>query len=633
MSQGRRSRDVPDDSPPVRMTTEGFREAARLLAYVSPYRRKFIAAQIFLLVGTLAGLAFPYFTGRLIDSAERGLRGGAAGAAEPMVGMDVNTIALILLLVLAVQAFCSYFQTYWLAEVGARGLSDLRRDLYAHLIRLPMAFFAGRRVGELGSRLAADLTMIQGMLTGAIPTFLGQMVVLAGGLTLILLTSARLTLIMLSSLPVAIAVAIVFGRWTRKVSREAQDKLADTHVIVEETLSGIASVKAFANEGYETARYRAGVESMIGVVLRGARYQGAFGAFVGFILFGSIIPTMWYGARLVEAGNLTFGGLTQFLLYTTYIGASLGQFARLYGEWHRTMGATQRVRELLSETPEDLDGPTAGISVRPLTPDVPPDRIVGDVVFEKVTFSYPSRKEVTVLHELSLMAEAGRRIALVGPSGAGKSTIVSMLLRFYDPDSGRILIDGRDARNYPLHELRGRMAIVPQDVLLFGGTIADNIAYGRPGAGAAEIEDAARQANAHDFIAGFPEGYQTVVGDRGVQLSGGQRQRVAIARAILKDPAILILDEATSSLDSESERLVQQALDALMRGRTSVIIAHRLSTVRRADRIYVIKEGQVVEAGTHEQLSAREGGLYRTLSELQFGLVDAGVPQAGEADC
>jgi ATP-binding cassette subfamily B protein len=425
---------------------------------------------------------------------------------------------------------------------------------------------------------------------------------------------------MLSSLPAAIGVAIVYGRWTRKISREAQDKLADTNVIVEETLNDIASVKAFANEDYETARYGAGVQSLIGVVLRGSRYQGAFGSFVSFVLFGSIIPTMWYGARLVEAGELSFGGMTRFLLYTTYIGGAMGQFARLFGEYHRTMGATQRVRELLSEAPEALERPPGEVAGWPRAPVGPPGRIAGDVVFEEVTFSYPSRKEVTVLRALSLTAAAGRRIALVGPSGAGKSTIVSLLLRFYDPDSGRVLIDGRDARDYALHHLRGRMAIVPQDVLLFGGTIADNIAYGRPGATAAEIEDAARQANAHEFIAGFPEGYQTTVGDRGLKLSGGQRQRVAIARAILKDPAILILDEATSSLDSDSESLVQQALDSLMRGRTSVIIAHRLATVRRADRIFVIKEGQVVESGTHEQLAAREGGVYRTLSELQFGL-------------
>jgi ATP-binding cassette subfamily B protein len=440
---------------------------------------------------------------------------------------------------------------------------------------------------------------------------------LVGGLVLITLTSGRLTLVMLASVPVVIGLAVVFGRLTRKVSFQARERLADTNVVVEETLQGIASVKAFANEDYETARYRAGIETFIGVVLRGALYQGAFTAFITFAGFGSIVLVIWYGARLVEGGALTFGDLTQFLLYTMFIGGAIGGFVRLYGEIQRTIGATQRVRELLHESPEET-GDTAAAASDGI------GRIAGDIAFEEITFAYPSRKEVTVLRNLSLTAKAGQRIALVGPSGAGKSTIVSLLLRFYDPAAGRVRIDGRDARDYPLRRLREQMAIVPQDVLLFGGSIADNIAYGRPGATQAEIEEAARQANAHDFISAFPEGYRTVVGERGVQLSGGQRQRVAIARAILRNPAILILDEATSSLDSESESLVQQALNTLMQGRTSVIIAHRLSTVRRADCIYVIKEGQVVEAGTHAELVARPDGVYRTLSELQF---DLGEPE------
>jgi ATP-binding cassette subfamily B protein len=600
------------DTPPAGITGEGLREAARLFRYLLPYRGKFAAALACLLMGSLAGLAFPYFTGRLIDSAQRGLGGTPAVGAGPVGAVGVNVVALLLLGALAVQAVCSFFQTLWLAEVGARSLADLRQDTYARLVRLPMAFFAQRRVGELTSRIAADLSQIGSTLTGSVPQFLHQLVLMAGGLTLIALTSGRLTLVMLSSFPVVMALTSVFGRLIRNISKEAQDRLADTNVVLEETLQGIASVKAFTNEGYETSRYRAGMMAVIGMALRGARYGGAFRAFVTFALFGSIVLVMWYGARLVEARALTFGELTQFLLYTMYVGGAIGQFAELYTQLQRTLGATRRVRELLQEVPEAVDGqPTADGAGRPA-------RIAGDVAFEGVTFAYPSRAEVTVLRGLALTAKAGQRIALVGPSGAGKSTIVSLLLRFYDPASGRVLIDGRDARDYPLHHLRERMAVVPQDVLLFGGTIADNIAYGRPGATPAEVEDAARKANAHDFIAGFPEGYQTVVGERGVKLSGGQRQRVAIARAVLRNPAILILDEATSSLDSESERLVQQALDGLMHGRTSVIIAHRLSTVRRADRIYVIKEGEAVEAGTHAELLARPGGLYRTLSQLQF---------------
>ncbi|MFI5457147.1 MAG: ABC transporter ATP-binding protein [Isosphaerales bacterium] len=620
MARYRRSRDATEDAPSAPLTGVSLSEAAKLLTYLLPYRRKFAAAQACLLLSTLTGLAFPYFTGRLIDSAQRVLVAVPPVPSGTTISLSASAIALVLVLLLAVQAACSFFQTYWLAEVGERSLANLRQDIYAHLIRLPMAFFTQRRVGELASRLASDLSMIQGMLTGLVPQFFGQLIVLVGGVALIALTSGRLTLVMLISLPVVIGMAAVFGRATRAVSRETQDKLAETNVVVEETLQGIASVKAFANEGFEVARYRAGIQALIGVVLRGARYQGAFGAFITFALFGSIVLVMWYGAILVEARELTFGQLTQFLLYTMYIGGTMGGFARLYGELQRTVGATQRVRELRREPTEDVNAAGSGAQDKPDAGSGSHRRLAGDVVFESVTFSYPSRREVTVLRDLSLHAKAGQRIALVGPSGAGKSTIVSLLLRFYDPDSGRVLIDGRDARDYSLHGLRDHMAIVPQDVLLFGGTIADNIAYGRPGASLPEIEEAARNANAHDFIIGFPEGYQTVVGDRGVKLSGGQRQRVAIARAILRDPAILILDEATSSLDSESESLVQQALDSLMRGRTSVIIAHRLATVRRADHIFVIKEGQVVESGTHDQLLAREGGLYRTLSELQFDL-------------
>jgi ABC-type multidrug transport system fused ATPase/permease subunit len=608
--RGRHPLPIDSKTPPARLTWKGLREVVRLLAYLLPYRRKFVAAHLCLLVSSLAGLAFPFFTGRLIDGASRGLGGLSAGSGWAFDAASINTIALLLMLVLAVQALCSSLQTYWLAEVGERSLADLRRDTYSRLIRLPMAFFAQRRVGELTNRLAADLSLMQQTLTSSGPQFVGQLVMLTGGLVLITLTSGRLTLVMLASVPVVIGLAVVFGRLTRKVSFEAMERLADTNVVVEETLQGIASVKAFANEDYETARYRSGIETFIGVVLRGARYQGAFTAFITFAGFGSIVLVIWYGARLVEGGALTFGDLTQFLMYTMFIGGAIGGFVRLYGELQRAIGATQRVRELLQEAPEDSGAAEVdGIG-----------RIAGDIAFEGVTFAYPSRKEVTVLRNLSLTAKAGQRIALVGPSGAGKSTIVSLLLRFYDPDAGRVMIDGRDARDYPLRRLREQMAIVPQDVLLFGGTVADNIAYGRPGASQAEIEEAARQANAHDFIAAFPGGYQTVVGERGVQLSGGQRQRVAIPRAILRNPAILILDEATSSLDSESESLVQQALNTLMQGRTSVIIAHRLSTVRRADCIYVIKEGEGVESGTHNELVARPEGVYRTLSELQFDL-------------
>lgn len=606
------------DSPPPQseevgapsLTREGLKETFRLFSYVRPYTSKFVLAQACLLVSSLTGLAFPYCTGRLIDSANQSMSGTSAGHPVAIDTASINAITLLLVAVLVVQALSFAFQTYWLTEVGERSLADLRRDSFSHLIRLPMTFFAQRRVGELTSRLAADLSLIQSTLTGAVPQFFGQLITLIGGIVLITTTSTRLAVVILVTLPIILAMAVIFGRRVHKVAREAQDKLAETSVIVEETLQAIVSVKSFTNEDYETTRYRGGIEKFIEVILHGARFQGAFGALMSFLGFGSIVLVIWYGTHLVARGELSFGQMTRFLLYAMYVGGAMGGITRLYGELRRAMGATQRVREILQESTEEKAVTGAEKPIQ--------RSIRGEIAFENVTFSYPTRKEVTVLHSLSLSAKAGQRIALVGPSGAGKSTVVSLLLRFYDPDAGRILIDGYEAREYSLHTLRSSMAIVPQEVLLFGGTIAENIAYGRPGASQAEIEEAALSANAHGFISEFPEGYQTVVGERGVKLSGGQRQRVAIARAILRNPAILILDEATSSLDSESESLVQQALETLMRGRTSVIIAHRLATIREADCIYVIKEGEVVEQGTHEELITHEEGVYRNLSELQF---------------
>jgi ABC transporter fused permease/ATP-binding protein len=607
----RRGRGADDEElPPVKLTAQTLRDAARLAGYLWPYRFKFGAALLFLLLSSLLGLAFPYVTGTLVD-------GALAHQAGPAPwDRDINLITLALLGVLAGQAALSFLQSLWFTEVGERSLADLRRDTYARLVRLPMAFHTKRRVGELSSRIAADLSQIQGTLIGSFPDFLRQVATLVGGVALIAWTSWRLTLVMLASLPALIAVAVLFGAALRRISKEAQDRLAESNVIVEETLQGIASVKAFSNERFEEGRYRGSLDTFLKAVIRGAWYRGAFISFVVFALFGAIVVVLWYGARQVQAGELSAGELTRFMLYTLFVGGAMGSFAELYSQIQRTLGATQRVRELLREEPEEDE--VAALAAAAAQSPAAPRRLRGDVVFESVGFSYPSRKEVEVLRGVSLEAHAGQRVALVGPSGAGKSTVVALLLRFYEPGQGRVLIDGRDARDYGLHELRSQMAIVPQDVLLFGGTIAENIAYGRPGATEEEVVEAARKANAHDFISSFPEGYQTRVGERGIQLSGGQRQRVAIARAILRDPAILILDEATSSLDSESESLVLQALDRLMQGRTALIIAHRLSTVRRADCIYVLKEGRTVERGTHDELVAQEGGLYRTFSRLQL---------------
>ena len=638
--------------PKVPVNKETLRQALRLFGYLLPYKGRFFAAMGALLCSSTLGLCFPFLVGSLFNAAlgsgrssallagMPGVGGPAAGgprswADSLMHGFTLNQVLGLLVCQLLLQSFFGYVQVIWFNEVGERALVNIRRDTYSRLIALPMTFFAQRRVGELSSRISADLTQIEDTLTGATPQFLRQSTLLLGSLAFIVFTSGKLTLVMLSCFPPIILVAILIGKRMRTVSRLAQDKLAESNTVVEETLQGISSVKAFANETFEIARYSASVEEFLVAVLRGVRYRAALVAFIILAIFGAIVVVMWYGCTLLQAGKLSIGDMTRFTIYTSFVAGAVGSFADLYGQIQKTVGATARVRELLLEEPE----PTVPVSdatpiifqsangqhARSATPasfaaSAPSLRVKGEVRFEAVDFRYPSRPEVQVLRDLSLHALPGERVALVGPSGAGKSTLVSLLLRFYDPERGQVSIDGRPAAEYPLRDLRAQMAVVPQEVLLFGGSIAENIAYGRPGASPEQIADAARQANAHDFIEKFPDGYRTLVGERGIKLSGGQRQRIAIARAILKDPAILILDEATSALDSESERLVQDALDVLMRGRTSFIIAHRLATIREADRIVVLENGTVVESGTHADLLNNKEGLYRRLSEFQCDL-------------
>lgn len=590
--------------PKVKLDRETLRQTLDLFGYLKPYRGRFVAALCALFCSSLLSLSFPYLAGTIIDGAMH--RSGSAGAMS-----QINRTALLLLAIVATQATITFFHSLSFASVGQRSLVDLRRDTYGRLISLPMTFFSGRRVGELASRLSADLIQIEDALISFLPQFVRQVTMLAGGIALIAITSLKLTGMMLVSLPVLTVVAVVFGRKTRRVSREAQDRLADTATIVEETLQGIVNVKAFANEAYELDRYHTGLRGFLSATLYGARLRASFIAFIVFALFGSVVLVLWFGARQLQTGEITFGELTRFVLYTTFVAGAMGQFAELYSQLQKAVGATQRVRELLRE-PGEIE-----VSLAPVKTESIP-RLRGEVRFEDVHFHYPSRAEVEVLRGINCVASPGEKIAFVGPSGAGKSTVISLLLRLYDPQRGRLIIDGKDARDYPLSGLRAQMSMVPQEVLLFGGTVAENIAYGRPGADQSAIEEAARKANAHDFIMSFPEGYETLVGDRGIKLSGGQRQRIAIARAILKNPAILILDEATSSLDSESEHLIQEALETLMHGRTTFIIAHRLATVRHVDRILVIARGQVVESGTHDELYAIEGGIYRRLASLQF---------------
>ena len=469
------------DLPKAKLDKESLLQALELFRYIRPYRARFAAAMAALFVSSLLSLGFPYLAGSIVDAAVLKGQGGL------MSGVDRT--ALLLVGVLAVQAGFQFFQVLSFATVGQRSLVDLRRDTYARMISLPMTFFANRRVGELASRLSADLIQIEDTLISLLPQFLRQITLLVGGIALIAATSLKLTGIMLVSLPILTVVAVVFGRKTRGIAREAQDRLADTATVVEETLQGIVNVKAFTNERYELGRYSDGLAAFLKITLRGATLRAAFIAFIVFALFGSIVLVLWSGARLLQSGEITFGELTRFILYTTFVAGAMGQFAELYSQLQKAVGATQRVRELLRETGEVQVSLAAESG-----PALP--RLKGDVRLEAVRFTYPSREGVEVLHGIDLAAAPGQRIALVGPSGAGKSTLISLLLRLYDPSSGRLVIDGKDAREYPLTALRAQMSMVPQEVLLFGGSIAENIAYGKPGATRAEIEEAARQANA-----------------------------------------------------------------------------------------------------------------------------------------
>lgn len=588
-----------DDLPKAKITKSTLKKALRIFDYVGEHKWKFYLGLFFLLLTGGTALLFPKMLGNLVNTIQKN------------DFSRMNEIGLYLIIVLTLQSCFSYFRVYLFVNYTENTLAKLRQAVYAHLIKLPMSYFVQQRVGDLNSRMSADIAQIQDTLTTTIAEFLRQFILVIGGIIWLLRISPKLTLLMLSIVPVVAVAAVIFGRFIRKTSKLVQEKIANSNTVIEETLQGISNVKAFANEFFENLRYKKSTEEIVVNAIRGGKYRGAFASFIIFCLFGAIVAVIWFGVYLASKGQLLVGDLISFILYSAFVGASFGGIAELYAQIQKAIGSLERVFEILDEQPEMLDI-TEHTALK--------KRIEGTVVFDNLAFTYPSRKEIRVLKSINLSVKKGETIAIVGPSGSGKSTIVSLLLRFYDPESGAILIDGKDARQYPLTELRNNMAIVPQDVLLFGGTIYENIAYGKPGATAEEIVEAAKKANALEFINAFPEKLETIVGERGVKLSGGQRQRIAIARAVLKDPSILILDEATSSLDSESERVVQEALDKLMVGRTSFVIAHRLSTIRKADKIVVIEKGEVRESGTHQELMQMENGLYRTLSNMQLEL-------------
>ena len=587
-----------DDDLKKKITLPGLRKLFKLYRYIKPYKYEYGLGLLFLLGSSGASLAFPKLLGELVDYGNKG-----------NLAQELNRIALILVAVLIGQSVFSYFRIFLFVRVAEKTLADLRQDTYNHLIRLPMKFFQHRRVGELNSRISSDITLLQDALTSTLAEFLRQLIIIIGGISLMMVTSFKLTLFMLAILPVIMILVVFFGRYIRKLSKQAQAQVADSNTIVEETLQGIQSVKSFTNEFFEMARYRKKTQEIALTGIKNGKLRGAFSSFTILGLFGAMVAVIWKGSTLLATGELATGELFSFVIYSMFIGGTIGGMADVFARVQKFIGATEDLLEIFNETTEQVE------ELPLLKPYL---ALHGGIRFDNLSFSYPSRTDMQVLTNININIQPDTLVALVGPSGAGKSTMVSLLLRLYEPTAGKILFDERESKSIPLSVLRGQMAIVPQDIFLFGGTIRENIAYGKPGATPQMIEEAARQANAWEFISKFPAGLDTLVGERGTQLSGGQRQRVAIARAVLKDPRILILDEATSSLDSESERLVQDALEKLMKGRTSIVIAHRLSTIRQADLILVLDNGRIVEQGTHVELLNTTDGLYRNLSELQF---------------
>jgi len=569
-------------------------EASRLFSYLRPYRGWMTIGIIALVCGTILGLVFPWILQNLVD---------AVFAQNDMA--ELNRITLILIATFLLRSIFYYFQGYSLAFVGERIVVDLRIQVYQQLSSLSLRFYSERRIGELVSRLSSDVTMVRTALTNNVATVLSQSLSFIGSLTLMLILNWRLTLFILLLAPILAISAVLFGTRLRKLSTKVQDKLADSTAIAEEALTGIRVVKAFTREDYEVQRYGKVVETTFTTTMQMAKIRSAFGPLVSFLAFGSLAAILWFGGREVLFGRLTGGQLIAFLVYGINIAASIGAFANLYTQLQEAAGASRRIFELIDEKPEIISIPNA-FSM---------NEIKGNIEFRDVSFGYEGSNHV--LQSINIDIQPGEVLALVGPSGAGKSTLFNLIPRFYDPSRGDIYIDGINLREISVSSIRSFIGLVPQETHLFSGTIRENLLYGRLDANENDIENAAQAANAEEFIIQLPQGYETYVGERGVKLSGGQRQRIAIARALLKDPCILLLDEATSSLDSESEGLVQEALERLMRGRTTIIIAHRLSTVMLADRIAVLDKGHLVEVGSHQDLMANDQ-LYAHLYNLQF---------------
>ena len=573
------------------------RHLAKLAGYLLPYR--------WVIAGAIGAVAVAAATVLSLGIGLRLLVDEGFGGGDPAL-LDRALVALVAAVVLLASA--TYGRFYLVSWIGERVIADIRRDVYNHVIALSPAFFETLRTGEVMSRLTADTTLLQVVIGSSASVALRNLLLFAGGSVMLAVTSAKLTAITVVLVPLVVLPIVVFGRRVRRLSRTAQDRVADVSAQVEESVAAIRTVQAFTHEAHDRARFAGHVESAFGAAVARVRARALLTALVMCSTFGGVALVLWIGGRDVLAGGLSAGELSQFVFFAVVVAGALGAISEVYGDLQRAAGATERLLELLDARSE---------VAAPAHPVPLPKPAQGAIAFQAVTFFYPSRPDAASLTELTLDIAPGERVALVGPSGAGKTTLFQLLLRFYDPHAGRITFDGIDLCDLAPAELRARLALVPQEPVLFAADAWENIRYGRPEAGDDEVRAAAAAAAADGFLDALPDGFATFLGERGVRLSGGQRQRIAIARAVLRDPAVLLLDEATSALDSESERLIQQALERLMAGRTTLVIAHRLATVQNVDRIVVLDRGRIVASGSHHRLMA-EGGLYARLAELQF---------------